>query len=100
MCQSLDELIESRSLHLNQIVIWTSICKYYAAKVDLNMNPACSAHLCMNGADSRFCLLMSHKPRAWHSSGVSMRTYIYEQYLQNCSESHFTSILPFHLSKT
>ncbi len=28
MCQSLDELIKSRSLHLNQITIWTSICKY------------------------------------------------------------------------
>ncbi len=25
---SLDELIKSRSLHLNQITIWTSICKY------------------------------------------------------------------------
>ncbi len=24
MCQSSDELIKSRSLHLNQIVIWTS----------------------------------------------------------------------------
>ncbi len=28
ICQSLDELIKSRSLHLNQIAIWTSICKY------------------------------------------------------------------------
>ncbi len=45
---------------LNQIAIWTSICKYYAAKVDLNMNPACAAHLCMNGADARFCLLTLH----------------------------------------
>ncbi len=26
-CQSLDDLIKSRSLHLHQIVIWTSICK-------------------------------------------------------------------------
>ncbi len=25
MCQSLDELIKSRSLHLNQIAIWTNI---------------------------------------------------------------------------
>ncbi len=32
MCQSLDELINSRSLHLNQIAIWTSICKYYDLK--------------------------------------------------------------------
>ncbi len=42
MCQNLEELIKSRSLYLNQIAIWTSICKYYAAKVDFNMNPACS----------------------------------------------------------
>ncbi len=54
MCKRLDELNKSRSLHLNQIAIWTSFCKYYAAKVDLNMNPACSAHLCMNGAEARF----------------------------------------------
>ncbi len=32
MCQSLDELIKSSSLHLNQISIWSSICKYYATK--------------------------------------------------------------------
>ncbi len=43
MCKRLDELNKSRSLHLNQIAIWTRICKYYAAKVNLNMNPACSA---------------------------------------------------------
>ncbi len=73
MCKSLDELIKSWSLHLNQI-IWTSICKYYAAKVDLNMNPACSAHLCMNGADARFCLLTLHTKHARRSSAVSMRT--------------------------
>ncbi len=36
ICQSLDELIKSRSLHLNQI--------------DSNMNPAYSACLCVNGA--------------------------------------------------
>ncbi len=96
MRQSLNQLIKSRSLHLNQIMIWNSICKDYATKVDLNMNPACSARLCMNGADARFCLLTLHVV----PSAVSMRTYIYEQYLQNCSESHFTSILPFHLSKT
>ncbi len=48
ICQRLDELIKSRSLHFNQIYgIWTSICKYQAAKVNLNMNPACSAHLCV-----------------------------------------------------
>ncbi len=45
MCQSLDELIKSSSLHLNQIVIWTSVWKYYAAKVNLKMNLACSARL-------------------------------------------------------
>ncbi len=60
MCQSLDELIKSRSLHFNQITIWTSICKYYAAKVNLNMNATCSVRLCMNGADARFCLLKLH----------------------------------------
>ncbi len=74
MCQSLDEFIKSRSLHLNQIAIWTSICKYYAAKVDLNMNPTCSARLCMNRADARFCLLTLHTQRAWRSSAVSTRT--------------------------
>ncbi len=74
MCQCLDELIKSRSLHLNQITIWTSICKYYAAKIDLNVNPACSADLCMNGADAPFCLLTLHTQHAWHSSAVSMRT--------------------------
>ncbi len=52
MCQGLDEFIKSRPLHLNQIAIWTSICKYYATKVDSNMNPAC---LCVNGADAWFC---------------------------------------------
>ncbi len=83
MCQSLDELIESRSLHLNQIAIWTSICKYYAAKVDLNMNPAYSARLCMNGADARFCLLMLHG--AWRSSAVPMRIYIL--YMNNSSRT-------------
>ncbi len=70
-CQILDELIKSRSLHLNQITIWTSICKYYTAKVDLLMNPACSACLCLNGADARFCLLTLHTQRA---SAISMRT--------------------------
>ncbi len=79
MCQSLDELIKSRPLHLNQIAIWSSICKYYAAKVNLNMNPACSARLCMNGADAQFCLLTLRKPLAWRSSAVSMKLYIYEQ---------------------
>ncbi len=95
MCKRLDELNKSRSLHLNQIAIWTSICKYYAAKVDLNMNSACSARLCMNGAEARFCLPTLHtQPYA-----ASMRTYIYEQYLQNCSESHLmkTSIISYTL---
>ncbi len=60
MCKSLDELLKSRSLHLNQITIWTSICKYYATKVTLNMNPAFSPRLCMNGEDARFCLQTLH----------------------------------------
>ncbi len=64
----LDELIKSKSLHLNQIAIWTSICKYYATEVDLNMNPACSAHLCMNEAEAQFCLLTLHKQCARRSS--------------------------------
>ncbi len=66
MCQSLDELIKRRSL--NQIALWTRICKYYTAKVV--MNPACSVHLFMNGADAWFCLLTLHTYRA---SAVSMR---------------------------
>ncbi len=37
---------------------------YDIAKVDLNMNPACSALLCMNGADARFCLLTLHTQHA------------------------------------
>ncbi len=36
-----------------------------SAKVDLNMNPACSACLCMNKADAWFCLLTLLTPRAW-----------------------------------
>ncbi len=28
ICQSLDELIKSRSVHLNRLVLWTSICKH------------------------------------------------------------------------
>ncbi len=28
ICQSLAELIKSRSVHLNRVAIWTSICKY------------------------------------------------------------------------
>ncbi len=54
MRQSLDEFIKNRSLHLNLIAVWTSICKYYAAKVDLNMNSACSARLCLNGETRGF----------------------------------------------
>ncbi len=46
MCQCLDELIKSWYLHLNQIMIYrTSVCKYESAKVDSNINPACSASL-------------------------------------------------------
>ncbi len=76
MCQSLDELIKSRLLHLNQIAIWTRICKYNIAKVNLNMNPACSVRLCMNGADARFylTLLTLHTQHTWRSSAVSMQT--------------------------
>ncbi len=50
------------NLHLNQ-----SICKYYAEKVDLNMNPASFARLCVNGADARFCLLTLYTQRVWRS---------------------------------
>ncbi len=28
ICQRLDELIKSRSVHLNRLALWTSICKY------------------------------------------------------------------------
>ncbi len=34
------------------------------------------------------------------ASAVSLNEDIHEQHLQNCSESHFTSILLFDLSKT
>ncbi len=44
---------------------------FFATKVDLNMNPQ-NAHLCMNGAEARFCLQMLHKKRAWRLSAVSM----------------------------
>ncbi len=63
-CQSLDEFIKSIVITLIKIMIWTIICKYFAAKVDLNINPACSARLCMNVADARFCLLTLHKQNA------------------------------------
>ncbi len=87
MCQSLDELIKSWSLHLNQSAIWTSICKYYAAEFNLNMNPASSARLCMNGADTRFVY--------WH--------YIHTQghkYMKNISRIvlRVTSRAFYHLS--
>ncbi len=46
MCRSLDELIKSRSVHLNRyglVSIHIKPQKHY-----LNMNPACSASLLMN----------------------------------------------------
>ncbi len=77
ICQRLGELIKGRPLHLNQIATWTSICKYYAPQVDLNMNPACSTHLCVNGADVRFSLLTLHTACGScviSASSVSMKT--------------------------
>ncbi len=60
MCRSLDELIKSRSVHLNRLALWTSIYKFKLQKHYLNMNPACSASLLMNDTDVRFHLLHTY----------------------------------------
>ncbi len=41
----------------------------------------------------------THTHTHWSARDVSMRTKTHKQHLQNCSESHFMSISPFHLSK-
>ncbi len=53
ICRSLDELIKSRSVHLNRLAILVSI-NIKPQKHYLNMNPACSASLLMNDTDVRF----------------------------------------------
>ncbi len=58
MCRSLDELIKSRSVHLNRLALWTINIK--SQKHYLNMNPACSASLLMNDTDVRFHLLHTY----------------------------------------
>ncbi len=62
MCRSLDELIKSRSVHLNRLALWTSIyvINIKLQKHYLNMNPACSASLLMNDTDVRFHLLHTY----------------------------------------
>ncbi len=56
MCRSLDELIKSRSVHLNRLAsINIKPQKHY-----LNMNPACSASLLMNDTDVQFHLLNTY----------------------------------------
>ncbi len=55
MCRSLDELIKSRSVHLNRLAsINIKPQKHY-----LNMNPAC-ASLLMNDTDVWFHLLHTY----------------------------------------
>ncbi len=62
MCRSLDELIKSRSVHLNRLALWTSklSINIKPQKHYLNMNPACSASLLMNDTDVRFHLLHTY----------------------------------------
>ncbi len=58
MCRSLDELIKSRSVHLNQLALWTSII-ILSRKNTLNMNLR-SASLLMNDTDVRFITAHIH----------------------------------------
>ncbi len=48
MCRSLDELIKSRSVHLNRLRYGLVSINIKPQKHYLNMNPACSASLLMN----------------------------------------------------
>ncbi len=58
------------------------------------MNPACSARLCMNGADARFCL---HTQRSrWFQRLPSRWGHKYTNNISKTDLSHITSILPFH----
>ncbi len=65
-------------------------------------------HLCsvrVNEGDARFHLPHTHREArvtlaVTSECAVSLNEDIHEQHLQNCSESHFMSILPFDLSKT
>ncbi len=52
------------------------------------MNPACSAHLCVNGADSRFCLLHTQ------------RTYTYYIYIYAFSRRFYPKRLTVHSGYT
>ncbi len=64
------------------------------------MNPACSARLCMNGADSRFCLHKLHSARG--ARGDFSVCHLNED-MNNISKTDLrvTSLTsPFHLSKT
>ncbi len=48
MCRSLDELIKSRSVHLNRTRAMDLVSINIKPQKHLNMNPACSASLLMN----------------------------------------------------
>ncbi len=69
MCRSLDELIKSRSVHLNRLALWTSIYNIKLQKHYLNMNPACSASLLMN--DRRAVSFTAHT----HTEACDARGY-------------------------
>ncbi len=60
MCRSLDELIKSRSVHLNRLAYGLVSINIKPQKHYLNMNPACSASLLMNDTDVRFHLLHTY----------------------------------------
>ncbi len=63
MCRSLDELIKSRSVHLNRLALWTSIYKYEAAKTLFKYES------CM------FCISVNE----WHRRAVSFTAHIHTE---------------------
>ncbi len=63
MCRSLDELIKSRSVHLNRLGYGLVSINIKLQKHYLNMNPACSASLLRNDTDVWFHLLHTRVAR-------------------------------------
>ncbi len=68
----------------------------------LNMTSAC---LCVNVWRRRAVLFATHteahvRLAVIFTSAASLNEDVNTEHIQNCSESHFMSIWPFHLSKT
>ncbi len=83
-CQSLDELIKSRSLHLNQIAIWNP---GFMESVSVWMEQTRGfVYFTYTARDDFIVCRLNEDINTWTMSPKL--------------ESHFTSILPFDLSKT